>query len=106
MEELKNTSLSLFTVKEIAQVFRLTDAAIRRMIRDKELPAIQIGREYRIPRHVVEKILHPLHEGNLKATGFGLWKNKKNPRGEDWVRRYRDADKRTLEELLKDLETP
>ncbi len=105
MNALKEASISLFTVKEIAQVFRLTDAAIRRMIRDKELPAIQIGREYRISRHVVEKILHPLHNGNLKATGFGLWKDKKNPRGEDWVRRHRDTDKKTLEELLKELET-
>lgn len=94
----------LLTVEEVAQIFRLTQAAIRRMIRAHELPAVRIGKEYRIPRHIIENILSPLSEDNLKEAAFGLWKGKKYPSGETWVRHFRDSDPRTLEEMLKELE--
>lgn len=95
----------LVTVEEVAHLVRLTPAAIRRMIRAREIPATRIGREYRIPRRVVENWLAPLNETNLKEAAFGLWKGKKHPPGEEWVREHREKDPRSLEEILAELES-
>lgn len=104
MELTTETLPRLLTVEEVARIFRLTPAAIRRMIRAREFPALRIGREYRIPERVVENMLGSLNEGNLKDAAFGLWKGSGSPRGETWVRKHRDSDRRSLEEILKDLE--
>lgn len=104
MESTTENLPRLLTVEEVARVFRLTPAAIRRMIRAKDFPALRIGREYRIPERVVENILGSFNERNLKDAAFGLWKGPGLPRGETWVRKHRDSDRRSLEEILKDLE--
>lgn len=93
-----------FTVDEVAAIFRLTPAAIRRMIRAKEFPAIKIGKEYRIPQQAIENILNPIRPENPTDAGFGMWKEKKLPRGEDWVHRTRQSDTRSLTEYLRDLD--
>ncbi len=95
----------LLTVAEVARLFRMTQAAIRRMIRAKEMPALKIGKEYRIAEHVVQSMLQPLTEHNLAEAGFGLWKGRRHPRGEDWVRKQRRGPAKTLEELLREMET-
>ena len=95
----------LFTVGEVAKFFRLTEAAIRRMIRVKKLPAIRIGKEYRIPEQVIQNILNPLNESNMHSAGFGIWKGTKYPEGSKWVAQKRKKDKRTLDEILSDLES-
>lgn len=100
-----STLPQLFTVDEVAQIFRLTQAAIRRMIRTKELPAIKFGKEYRIPQSVIQNILNPLNSATFKDAGFGLWKAAKLPRGETWLRKKRDTDPRDLSDYLKDLDT-
>lgn len=106
MESITETLPRLLTVEEVARIFRLTPAAIRRMIRAKEFPAIRIGREYRVPQRVVENMLGSLNEKNLKDAAFGLWRNNRFVRGEAWIRKHRDHDQRSLEEILKDMETP
>ncbi|HBF12346.1 MAG TPA: hypothetical protein DDW49_02990 [Deltaproteobacteria bacterium] len=102
-----NTSLltHLFTVSEVAEAFRLTEAAIRRLIRVKKIPAIRIGKEYRIPEQVVHNILNPINESTATDAGFGLFKGKKHPEGSVWVEKNRQKDKRSLNEILNDLET-
>lgn len=104
MRSISQVFPQLFTVKEVAQIFRLTEGAIRRMVRAKEIPAIRIGKEYRISGQVLQNILHPLSDQNLKEAAFGLWKTGKSPEGSKWVRTHRDTDVRSLNELLKDLE--
>lgn len=39
----------LLTVKETAELLKTSRAQIRKMIQNGELPAVRIGREYRIP---------------------------------------------------------
>ena len=51
----------ILTVKEAAQLLKTTRQQIRKMIQNKELPAVKVGREWRIP---MEGILLFL-EGNL-----------------------------------------
>lgn len=94
----------LLTVSEVAGIFRLTQAAIRRMVRAKEIPAIRIGKEYRIPKQVVHNILNPLTEQTLKEAGFGIWAHEKNPEGSKWLRSQRAKERRTLVEVIKEIE--
>lgn len=96
---------SLLTVEEVALAFRLTRAAIRRMIRAKEIPAIKIGKEYRIPEQVVKNLLNPLTEQSLTDAAFGLWKGGKYPSGPEWVHEHRKKNKKNLDELLEALKT-
>lgn len=46
-----------FTVKEAAVFLHTTRQQIRKMIHSRELPAVKIGREFRIPRENVEEFL-------------------------------------------------
>lgn len=44
----------LFTPEEVAEIFKVSDDTIRQMIRKGELRAIKFGRQYRVPKSVVD----------------------------------------------------
>jgi excisionase family DNA binding protein len=46
-------------VAEVAQILNVTDATVRRLIRNQELQAIMIGKRYRIPRVSLMKKINP-----------------------------------------------
>ena len=93
-----------FTVEEVAEIFRFTTVAIRRLIHRQEIPAIKIGKEYRISKQAIDTLTRTLTEKTAKAAAFGMWNKKTNPSGEQWVWKHRKSDVRSLAELLKDLE--
>lgn len=45
---LNNSALEVYTVKETAQILKTTRQQIRKMILAEELPAVKVGREWRI----------------------------------------------------------
>lgn len=47
----------VLTVKEAAEALKTTRQQIRRMIQSGELPAVKVGREWRIPEESVETFL-------------------------------------------------
>ena len=47
----------VYTVAEIAQLFAISPRTARELIRKGELPALRIGRSYRIPRKAAEAYL-------------------------------------------------
>lgn len=49
--------MEVFTVKEVATLFKTTQQQVRNMIRSGELEAIKIGREYRITLETVAGFL-------------------------------------------------
>lgn len=49
--------MSLLTVREVAQMLSVSPMTVYRMIRSGDLPAIRIGRCYRVDRRVVEAFL-------------------------------------------------
>ena len=95
----------LLTVAEVAKIFRLTEAGIRKMIKGKRLPAVRLGREYRIPQYAVNNIFSPFSHITPEEAGFGMWKTKGPRSPEKWVREIREKDPRTLDELLNDLKS-
>ena len=51
----------VLTVKEVAVLLKTTRQQIRKMIQNKEIPAVKVGREWRIPMESIRIFL----EGNL-----------------------------------------
>ncbi len=47
----------LLTTAEVAHLLKMTEATVRRWIRDGALPAIQIGREWRIAAADLDEFL-------------------------------------------------
>ncbi len=47
----------VYTVAEIAQLFAISQRVVRDLIRKGELPALRIGRSYRIPRKAADAYL-------------------------------------------------
>lgn len=47
----------LLTVKEVSEFFKRKTETIKRWIRQKKLPAIHVGREWRIKKQDIERII-------------------------------------------------
>ncbi|MDA8307501.1 MAG: helix-turn-helix domain-containing protein [Deltaproteobacteria bacterium] len=55
----------IFTVKEVAQIFRVDEETIRRAIRKNRLKAAKVGRDFRISRADLEEYYQDEGGGNL-----------------------------------------
>lgn len=44
----------ILTVKEVAKLLKTSRVQVRKMIQSGELPAVMVGREYRIPEEVIK----------------------------------------------------
>lgn len=49
--------IQLLTVQEAAQLLKTTRQQIRKMIANEELPAVKVGREWRIPMESIHMFL-------------------------------------------------
>ena len=49
--------IQLLTVQETARLLRTTSQQIRKMIVNEELPAVKVGREWRIPMESIRMFL-------------------------------------------------
>lgn len=47
----------ILTVKEVAELLKTNRVQVRKMIQNGELPAIMVGREYRIPMEVIKRFI-------------------------------------------------
>ncbi len=52
MKELKDYPTAL-SVEDVAQILRVSTKTVYKIIRNKEIPAVKIGREYRIAKSAV-----------------------------------------------------
>ena len=50
----------LFTAEEVAKILRTTPQNVRKMLRLGIIPSLKVGREYRVPEHVLITLLHSL----------------------------------------------
>ncbi len=50
----------VFPVEEVAKIFKLSVGAVRNLIREKELPALRIGKQYRIPKWAIDRYFNQL----------------------------------------------
>ena len=68
------TQPQVYTVEEFAKMFKLSPEAVRSLIRKGEIPAIRIGRQYRIPQAIVEHYF--AQATSPEEFGDGKWKHK------------------------------
>jgi excisionase family DNA binding protein len=60
MNSLKKTDIEverLYLVHEIAEILHLHPVTVRRFIREKRLPAVKLGRDWRISQGMLQKYL-------------------------------------------------
>lgn len=98
---------SVYNINQVARIFKLTPRSVRALIREGELPAIRLGRHYRVPKSVIDA----LFTQPLKTTftpedlGFGLWRSRRDIRdGVAEVNRLRNRNKKTLKETVAELD--
>lgn len=48
---------NLYTIAEVAQLMRVSKMTVYRLVHSGDLPAIRVGKSYRIPVSAVEQIL-------------------------------------------------
>lgn len=58
-----NDKAKLFTVKEVANIFRVSSMTIFRLVHSGELGSVRVGRGIRIPRQALERFI----DENLKT---------------------------------------
>lgn len=51
-------SNKLLTVNEVAQILRVSNMTVYRLVKSKQIPAIRVGKNYRIKESDVEKYLN------------------------------------------------
>jgi excisionase family DNA binding protein len=95
----------VYTVGEVATIFRVPVDTIRRLIARGELPALRLGRSTRVPKHVVTRLLEqPVVSTVPEELGFGMWADKDDQVDSvAYVNSVRDADSRTLSEYVAEL---
>src|SRR5215475_15005935 len=90
----------VYTVEEFAKVFKLSPEAVRTLIRAREIPAIRIGKQYRILQDVVDhyfaQALPP------EERGFGMWR-RQPVSSLAYVNKLRSKDRRTPEAFLQEM---
>jgi excisionase family DNA binding protein len=96
----------VYTVDEVAAIFRIPSNTVRRLIRRGDLSAIRFGRIYRVPRSVIDDYFDlPQVSFSTEEAGLGMWKDAPDVGdGVEYVNRIRDADTRTLREIVEDLD--
>ena len=59
-----NTAPTFLTVAEVAVMMRVSKMTVYRMVHSGELPAMRVGRSFRVPERAVEDFL---------SAGLGDW---------------------------------
>ena len=90
----------VYTVEEFAKIFKLLPEAVRTLIRNGEISAIRLGKQYRIPRIVVDRYF--AQALSPEERGFGMWRRNRIP-SLTYVDRLRTRDRRTPDVFLKDM---
>jgi excisionase family DNA binding protein len=93
------------TIDEVAAIFRVPANTVRRLILRGDLPAIRLGRVYRVPVSVIDRYFD-LPEPTLSAEDLGLgMRTDDSDIGDsvEYVNRIRAAGKRPLQEVLDEL---
>jgi excisionase family DNA binding protein len=94
----------VYTVAEVAAIFRVPSDTVRRLIHRGELPAIRLGRVYRVPKSVIDDYFDLPQAVPIEKLGFGMWgEEAAGSDAVEYVNHLRDADTRTLREIVEDL---
>ena len=58
--------MELLTIREVAQITKLSATTIRRRIASGELKAVRVGKGVRVPKAAVQRFIKPVHPTSVK----------------------------------------
>lgn len=90
----------VFTVMDFAEIFRISESAVRTLIRKGKLKAIKIGGQYRIPKSIVDSFFEKVKcDGSEEEQKdpvdhcFGMWEDREDIKdGVEYVNRIRSRE--------------
>ena len=99
----------VFSVDEAARILKISKRYIFRLIREGKFGAMKIGREYRIPKSVLDSYFSQASAGPspTRDYGFGAWADRADisEEGVDFVNRIRaECEGSNLSEIVADAE--
>lgn len=53
-------SLKVYSVKEVASILKTSCQQVRKMIQNEELPAVKVGREWRVAEETLQAFINDL----------------------------------------------
>ena len=65
----KNPDPAIWTVHEVAEYLRMSEAKVYRLVRDQRLPAARIGKTWRFRKDLLDNWLSQTTELSMKSDG-------------------------------------
>jgi excisionase family DNA binding protein len=66
---LKKDTLTILTVREVAQYLRMSETKVYRLVKCRQLPVFRIGKSWRFRKDLLDEWLSQCTESSLKADG-------------------------------------
>jgi excisionase family DNA binding protein len=95
----------IFTVEDVSKIFKITVGSVRNLIKKGIIPAIKIGKQYRIPKHIVDNIFSTFYGASVTEIGFGVLKKHKFEDSVEYVNKIRAKNEhKDFNKILEELE--
>jgi excisionase family DNA binding protein len=65
----KTDYLTILTVHEVAEYLRLSETKVYRLVKERRLPAVRIGKAWRFRKDLLDNWLSQCTESSLKTDG-------------------------------------
>lgn len=96
---------TVYSIDEVAQIFRLTPSEVRGLIRDGELPAIRLGRHYRVPKSIIDAFFAAPLKSSFTPEQLGFATRRPGKMDSvTQVNRIRERNKKTLKQVVAELD--
>src|SRR4030042_812487 len=68
----------IFSIEEVARILKISRRYIHKLIREGKFGAMKIGKEYRIPKSVLDSYFNQASTSPFptEAYGFGIWADR------------------------------
>jgi excisionase family DNA binding protein len=67
--QMKKDYITILTVREVAEYLRMSEAKVYRLVNERHLPAVRIGRSWRFRKDLLDEWLSQCTESSLKTEG-------------------------------------
>ncbi len=67
--QMKRESLTILTVREVAEYLRMSETKVYRLVKQRQLPVFRIGKSWRFRKDLLDEWLSQCTESSLKANG-------------------------------------
>ena len=64
-----NDNLGIMTVQEVAEYLRMSEAKVYRLVKERRIPVIRIGKTWRFRKDLLDRWLSECAELSMKSDG-------------------------------------